>query len=77
MKFCENPKCLFHVDVRRGIYHHTIIPPEPVRSPFERVDRTVATTTREKHLWRNPKKGTEWFFCDVCHEAASMVREDD
>ena len=76
MKFCANPKCIFYVEVARSVHHHTMLTAEPMRDPLKGLEGHVTTTTREKHLWRNPKKGTEWFFCDVCHEAASMVEED-
>lgn len=73
MYFCANPKCLFHVDVARRILMHTMKLREPVRSLSEELPTHVMVETREKHLWKNPEKATEWFFCDVCHEAALMV----
>ena len=73
MYFCANPKCKFHVDVPRGVYLHTIILPEPVRPLSEKLSEYAMTETRMKHLWRNSEEETEWFFCDICHEAALMV----
>lgn len=74
MFFCANPKCLFHIDVADHVWTYTIIPfPDPVRNISEEPPSYIHTTTREKHLWRNPEKGTKWFFCDVCHEAAIMI----
>ena len=75
--FCANPKCLFHVNVPENLYLFTVVLPELVKLlPDEgpRVQNTNAMkVTRRKHLWKNPKEGTEWFFCDVCNKAALML----
>ncbi len=76
MYFCINSKCLFHVDVAREKYVHTITLPEPVRPISEPMPTHVTTLTREKHLWVNTR-GFEWFFCDVCREAAKIVKEGE
>lgn len=76
MKFCANPKCLFHIDLPRQREVHTIILPQPVQDLSEPVSKSVPTITREKHLWTNGHKAgiSDWFFCDVCDEAGGMVK---
>lgn len=79
MKFCENPKCLFHRDTAKDEYVLTIVlpgPPLPVGSIIEKSTTPRATITREKFLWRNPKKNIEFFLCDVCNEVAKLITEN-
>lgn len=77
MYFCANVKCLFHVKVPEDMWSVTVALPAPVPdmiSPMDVAPEAKAVTpevkavTRGKHLWKDGKKGTEWFLCDNCHE---------
>ena len=82
MYFCANPKCKFHKDVSYNRRTLTVVisKPEPMIADMSKIPSEYSTTvteTREKHKWENPSRVfSEFFLCDVCHEAALMVKEN-